>query len=310
MRHWDRTVWTNAAARATWEPRLRRIGAAWGQIERASVAEGLRAACLQSALPEGLAALSEWAARQGLVALALGPELRPFSDGAVASEVHAGKRWNDRIVILRPELSVPWLRAWRSGEEQAIADWLGVPACCGAFWRRVSAFGRDLDAIWHMSEGALAVDDRSRRVDAPAVECNILLRGLGVRLVPHVPCSFACEASVRLGGTLAEVGARYGHADEIAWAREMLSWPMEWSAAAGLARIKTTVFQISAPTEPRPGRYTVRLTAARARRRGVPWAARRGRFVEDQSSPACSSEASPSGSFAPGLTTNVEPKRG
>jgi len=54
---WDRTVWTNEAARATWEPRLRRIVTAWGQVERASVAEGVRGACLQSALPEGLAAL-------------------------------------------------------------------------------------------------------------------------------------------------------------------------------------------------------------------------------------------------------------
>jgi len=279
LSQWDHIVWMNEAARVTWEPRIRRIKAAWGQVERASVAEGVREACVQSALPEGLAALAEWAAVQGLVALPLGPERRPFADAGLATHLRAGKRWNDRVVITRSTLASAWMRAWRSGDDAAIARWLGFPSCCGVFFQRVCAFGDGLDTSWWMAENAVTVDRTSRRVDSPAVECNVLLRWLGVRLIPHLPCSFTCVPSVRLGEALARVALRYGHGHELDWAREILSWPAEWSAIGGTAEIKTSAFRIATPTDSLPGRYTICLRAARRARqaRSGLGAATRGR---------------------------------
>jgi SAM-dependent methyltransferase len=49
-----------------------------------------------------------------------------------------------------------------------------------------------------------------------------------------------------------------GYRKEIIWTKEMLSWPIEWSALHGIAQIVTPVFRISTRTDLTARKYTVR----------------------------------------------------
>jgi hypothetical protein len=98
--------------------------------------------------------------------------------------------------------------------------------------------------------------DRVLRVDGPP-EANLLWRWLGIRAVSHLPCRFDCPETVALGRKLLDVGRRAGFGDEMDWLREILRWPVEWSALHGIAEIKTPVLKISTNTDATARKYVV-----------------------------------------------------
>jgi 2-polyprenyl-3-methyl-5-hydroxy-6-metoxy-1,4-benzoquinol methylase len=94
------------------------------------------------------------------------------------------------------------------------------------------------------------------KADTPP-EANILWRWQGVRLVSHLPCSFDCESTEKIGIQMAELGRKLGYNEQIDWIYEFLSWPVEWSALHGIAEIRTPINKISARTDMTPWKYTV-----------------------------------------------------
>jgi len=76
--------------------------------------------------------------------------------------------------------------------------------------------------------------------------------------VPHLPCDFHCEPTLKIGRCLLAVAERSGHAAEADWLQEILSWPAEWSALHGIAEIKTPVLKCITRTDHTDLKYTVR----------------------------------------------------
>ena len=89
---------------------------------------------------------------------------------------------------------------------------------------------------------------------------------MGERALPLVrrPGRAAFALPLRLPGEhrvrRAADGARreLGFGAEIEWLREILGWPLEWSALHGIAEIKTPVLRASARTDATPRKYVVR----------------------------------------------------
>ena len=99
-------------------------------------------------------------------------------------------------------------------------------------------------------------DDRHITAGGPD-ETNIFWRGLGLRMVAHLPCKLDCPASMELASTFSAVGMRHGYAEEIHWLREILSWPVQWSGLHGIAEIKTPVLKLSTWTDATASKYSV-----------------------------------------------------
>jgi hypothetical protein len=236
-----RVVWADPRARAVWEPRVARIVAAWQAIEVGSVVDDVRPSALQTLAPEALADRTAAVAAHGLTVVPLDREQAVGRYTAAAAPVVEGQPWDYRVAITRPELAFVWQRAWGQRDDETIGILLGYPPCCRAFFREVWVAGQHVDTTWHMAHGATAVS-------GPTV-CNILLRWLGVRLVPHLPCGFACAASAELGAALVGVAARRGYVDELSWAQAMLEWPTRWSALHGYAQITTPVCRVVTRTD-------------------------------------------------------------
>jgi hypothetical protein len=92
-----------------------------------------------------------------------------------------------------------------------------------------------------------------------APEANTLLHAIGLKAVPHVPCSFSCDGTIRNGVELMNVGNKFGFSNEMSWLKEILSWPVEWSTLQDIEEIKTPLFEITARTTyATPKKYVVR----------------------------------------------------
>lgn len=164
--------------------------------------------------------------------------------------------------------------AYAVQDNQAIGSLLGFPECCRAFFDRHQP-SSNIDTSWEMA-GEEDVSGHN--------ECNILGRWLGVRLVSHLPCSFSCGPTLNL----AKAWAALWPQQELAWAKEILSWPCEWSALHGIAEVKYPILKLSTRTTVYPERKVVRRhgTAYPAEgARGVSFPYREGKMPGTRNQP-------------------------
>jgi 2-polyprenyl-3-methyl-5-hydroxy-6-metoxy-1,4-benzoquinol methylase len=247
-----RIIWHSEAARAVWAPRIAKINQVWGEVEREAVVAGVRDGCLTFVNPQDLPTVSLWAAARGLVVLPLATNGVVSQYSATASALVAGEPFQYRIVLTRPELAAKWAKAWAGELDNRVTGMLlGYPLCCINFFERVWVEEQGVDTTWEMAQASLkdplGLSNIHLPADSTPPEANILLRWLGVRLVPHLPCSFACENTV-------DSASKYAHLIEdrdpqvLDWIYEMLNWPIEWSALHGIAEIRTPVLTISTRT--------------------------------------------------------------
>jgi hypothetical protein len=258
-----RTAWTSEAARETWAPRIAAIAVAWAETEWRSVAAGVRA-CALVRLPEAL--LLEAAARWHACGLDVEPlrleagargayqsVARPATGGA-APIICAGVGRRKDLRALR--------KAWDTADHDRLGALLGYPPCCRAFFEAVWVRDGCLDTTWAMALNTDAtVADRTIEVSGPP-SGNILWRWMGVRLVPHLPCAFDCEATEAFAEQLRHVGVEAGFGEAYAWMHEVLAWPVEWSALHGIAEIRTPILKVSTRSDATAGKYVVRRPGA------------------------------------------------
>ncbi|WP_248962910.1 hypothetical protein [Sphaerisporangium perillae] len=251
-----RVAWVSDHASDVWGPRIRQIAGAWSQVERHSVLEGVRP-CFLSRMPveELLANAPVWV-RHGLAVLPLKQE--GMVNGYRAAPVPSGAGDRDGLltVVGRPEDTARFHAAWTSHDHDAMGRLLGYPSCCRSFFDDIWVKRQCVDTTWQMAAAASGPDVRSVRVGGP-VEANILWRWMGLRLVPHLPCDFACAATVEFGKALRQVADALGVGEQIALLDEILDWPVQWTALHGIAEIKTPVCKIVTRTDATATRYAV-----------------------------------------------------
>lgn len=250
---WCRTIWPSPKAREIWEPRVSAISAARVATELATVGP-VRLAARQTIAPSQFPEFSRKAAARGLVAVALSQE--PTSGSYQARPTGAainGDAWGFQAALCAtPAAARAFVRAWEASNDGVIGHLLGFPPCCIEAFKRIWIDEQWLDTTWPMARAsmhrALGAETEVEIHPTAPVEANILLRWLGVRWVPHLPCSFDCAGTVALGQQFRAV-MRDGFAREAAWLDELLDSSIEWSAWHGIAEIKTPVFKISAKTD-------------------------------------------------------------
>lgn len=258
-----RIAWVSDTARELWQPRFDRITHAWAELEWRSVAAGMRPCHLTRLAPEDLVDRATVWAKRGLSALPLALEGR---SGKSYSNVPQPARPGQPSVLclaVGPLGAIVELSAaWQASDNEAIGRLLGFPACCRRFFERTWVEEGCIDTLWPMTEATAGhtTGDEGRRRQGRTTLTNILWRFVGVRAVPHLPCRFDCAASLELAERLLALGEAEGFGQEMAWIRELLACPVEWTALHGIAEIKTPLLKISTTTDATPVKYTVRLT--------------------------------------------------
>ena len=233
-REWVRGVQWAAGARSEWEPILRAAQAAWSELELVSVSERLRPSALIHLEASEVSRAGADCARARLT-LSI---LERATDGTFRAAVHA------------PGLAAEWYRAWAESDHDAIGRMLGFPDCCRAFFARAWAGTKDRDVTPAMGS-----------VDGPW-QANTMLRWLGVRLVPHLPCSADCAQTVASADAYLAMGARVGV--DVAPLETLLRLPVTHDALNGVLIVSTPHFRFMA------GGSRDRFTASRHAASRVP----------------------------------------
>jgi hypothetical protein len=256
--NFTRHSWVGDQARRTWEPRLDRIRTAWPNVEWLSIVDKVRPCALVGLSPDVLSAtVRRWSAHH-LSAMGLpmsAPEAPAGIVLAVVGSLEDVTRARD---------------AWVAREDDALGLLLGYPECCRKFFRGVWVDQRSIDTTWAMA--ANTTESKGSEVTLESGQpriANVLWRWLGVRAVPHLPCRFDCGESLEFGERLLRVAERAGYREEVEWIREILSWPVEWSALHGIAEIKTPILKISTRTDATVSKYVVRWTGTDYPREGA-----------------------------------------
>lgn len=242
-----RFSWVNGGARLHWGPRIEAIRRAWSDIEWMSVAGGVRQCALVAISQKAFsAAKTRWLAHR-LSAVGLPGGAGVGQSGRVYAFV------GQRSSIRRAE------EAWSARDTDTLGELFGYPQCCCKFFREAW-----VEQHWHDTTWPMAVDQMlpyRNIVDVEPIDppvANILLRWLGVRAVPHLPCRFYCQETARFGQQLLSVGEQAGYGQEMQWLTEILSWPVEWSALHGIAEIKMPILKIVTRTDATASKCTVR----------------------------------------------------
>ncbi len=240
-----RRQWVSEASRDLWEPRISRIGAQFNAAEIASVEVGMRTAALQNISPEMLPELAKRAAEKQLIAIPLGTQGR--SDGYSASPltVTPGQPWDYRVVITRIQNARDFLSAWKCSDDDRIGYLLGYPDCCTQYFSETWGEGC-VDPTWYAAESISG--------EHAPMEANILLRWLGVRYIPHMPCSLDCKGSAEFGEKMRMIVAP----PERGWMDELLSMPMMWSAVNSIGEVVTPIVTVNFRSDPAPIRREIR----------------------------------------------------
>lgn len=246
--------WINETARKQWRTAISIVKRRWREVEWRSVEAGLRDCALLPIPDAELPAFSEALTSAGLD---LVPLQRIAATGTYTNRlvpVREGEEGMFFCLVSRRKRAAEFLHLWKTYSHAAIGHLLGYPSCCSAFFENV--WTQFSDTTWPMARNT-----PGHSLDASGLTCavtgpwqtNILVRWLGVRAIPHFPCSFTCEATIKFANALADICPEMG----MDLCREILQWPVEWSAMNGCAEIRTRQVTIITSTDITEQRYTV-----------------------------------------------------
>lgn len=215
-REWSRgPQWSSEAARRAWESPLQRAADVWSELELLSV-PAVRPAALVEVDAVDLPAAAASAIRTGLRATPVA-----LAGGRLRVAFHEAGR------------EVDWAEAW--GNDERVGELLGFPPCCRQHFARTWSAGRRDTVL------------TQERHDGPP-EANVWLRQLGVRLVPHLPCSSDCAESAEIGRRISAAGHAAGLGEEVDVLLALLRLPVRYTASSGVAIAETPHFRLMAGT--------------------------------------------------------------
>lgn len=256
-----RVAWVSERARDRWHPRIKRIADLWPLIERWTVVRFMRSGALQSIHPNNLTTIQSWCLENNQDLVVVAQEGSTEFYGNAVREFDPSQPWNYRVYIGKNPTE--FLRAWRRQDNIQIANLLGYPLCCAAFFDKYWQEEGWRDLTFPM------VGFHEGIVDGSAM-CNVLLRYIGLRAVFHLPCSFYCEHTQRVGETNFECMLGLGYVQEAEWLYEILNWPMQWSSLHGVAMITTPILKIVTSTDALPSHVQITKTGVDSPDEGQP----------------------------------------
>lgn len=246
-----RVSWVNDSAREVWEPRFKAITEAWREIEWRSVPAGIRACAVLNIPMSELPQQTLRAARGGCSTLPLASEAQSARGANTMTMCSA-------VVGSLPDI-VAFHEAWEAGDEARVSEMIGQPDCCNEAFRTAWVDDGLNDTTWPMAMKTKAVPQDTASVEiSSSPHTNIFWRWVGVRPVPHLPCSFDCAKTIALADRYYQVGRDAGFGQEVDWMLEILSWPIEWSSLHGVAEVRTPILKIATSTDATGSKYVIR----------------------------------------------------
>lgn len=239
-----------------WEPIISRAVKAYATLERETVVHGLRSCTTTHIQPNYMDDGIRFLGEKGLVFVPM------RKVGAYSGFAHAhppvvdGKPWSYYGVISRTiEDAMKFVKASDDPiDHDALGKLLGYPDCCREFFNREWKSGY-IDPIWQEAQNCTPEvikdqTDTTIRLSANIPhEINSMLRYIGVRVIPHIPCSHDCKHSQKIAADWIALGRELS-VDGLEELLELLHMPLEWNCLKGQAIVSTPIFKVATNSVP------------------------------------------------------------
>lgn len=140
-----------------------------------------------------------------------------------------------RVVYTRPE---HYSEILPFTDNNRMGELLGFPGCCRGHFNDTWGKGQ-VDSTW----------DQVSWTKSHTWQASTLMRWMGVRMVPHMPCSYDCPESVEMGQKFYDLGVFLGYREEMEFAKEMLSWPVLGTRLFGIAEYTSPALKLVTRTD-------------------------------------------------------------
>ena len=236
-----RVQWKDAESRKEWEPVVKLATQAYNRAELETVRQGWRRCTTQHFNPS---TMTEDIKR--LKGLAFLPIRRVGVYQGFAHKhpaVEEGKPWSYFGAVGKTiEDAWDFVEANHLGDHKRIGDLLGYPKCCQEFFSTVWMDGF-IDPVWQAAERTEGAKIAGNTIGISSSMSFDGLRYVGIRMVPHLPCSFSCEGSQ-------EMAEKWALLDGMDTTARLLNLPITWSCLNGIAIVETPFFRISTNSNP------------------------------------------------------------
>ena len=261
-----RYSWVSENAKLIWANRFLKCARMWDEIEKASLLKGTRL-CLETHLATiDLPGAKRYWQKKGLVLnnlSFLGKGTALYNSGY--SSMLENKTSDEvRCVIGSARHVRDYVKSWIENDHSAMGRLLGYPSCCVLSFEKFFKKNDIRDPAWWMAGFTKKSKIREVKFENQIKEVNlfpltnVFLRYFGVRIVPHLPCSFECKNSAALAYQYLDLAKCLDFKEELKWVQEILSWSFEWSALHGIAEMKFPVIRVIVPTEATGTKYLLR----------------------------------------------------
>lgn len=245
-----------------WEPKINKASSCFSGLELLTVQHGIRACTTAHISNADLPYAIQRYAEKGLIYVPI-RAVGVYSGFAhTHPPVLEGQPWNwFGVVAKKPEDAHAWRTAHEKGDHETMGTLLGYPKCCRDFFNNVWGAGY-IDPIWQQAENCdsnLKKNQRSQFIrlnNNTPWESSSMLRYIGTRITPHIPCSHDCKSTLDFARQWIELGEKL-QVDGLEELKEILQLPIEWNASHGIAYITTPVFKIETNSVPCDSPYIV-----------------------------------------------------
>jgi len=252
-----RIVWASKLLKEAWEPRLNKAAKAYHDLEKLTVVHGLRSCHTEHIPQQHMVSQLQSLAKQGLT---FAP-IQAVGSYSGFSHYHPpvvdGKPWAwYGAVGNTPQSAWEFANASSATDEsrhlpidhRKIGTLLGYPTCCQDFFSTVWKAGY-MDPVWQEAENCRPENVKKksqyhiRLKSTIPYETSVMLRYIGIRILPHIPCSHDCQHSAKMAKDWVQLG-RDLKLEGIEDLLEILQFPIEWDCLKGTAYVSTPIFKV------------------------------------------------------------------
>ena len=247
-----RVAWASENAKSVWQPRLNQIRDAWPRLAVDLAASQQADVVLRAIPPWMIFRLQAEAKRQDVAVEVLGVRGAAIPGYAYAShETQAGKPFYYDVAIGTRAATQAMEALWERRDYTSAYRSAGVPECCvNALLGDEQHQRIDATARYAGAEGRLPPDAEDL--------ADSLWRWLNIERASYVPCSYQCADTRAANLRWTDAAAARGYKPEADWLKDILSWPVEWSALHGIAEVRTPILKLVCTTDATNEKLVVR----------------------------------------------------
>ncbi len=241
-----------------------------GQLDLELTIAGIRPAFITTCAPEFYNDYKQdLLTKHNLYTVAIGKnKINTLGFYGVVQEYQEGEPHVLRVAVTRNEADV---EQWKRIAERNLTaeqldrltgELLGYPQCCidsfiqrwvteesidPTFDQSVGVDGIEIDNRMAKLPGTDSIVEETWKISLPNTmpfEAHTMLRWVGVRLVPHLPCKFDCQHSLDMARQVYEFRNESMHKEVIEEIYQMQQWPVEWSVMHGIVELYTPCFRV------------------------------------------------------------------